>query len=539
MTRPKSPLTLELAEELTGLVIDGRYRLDRPIGTGGMATVWEAMHLTLSRRVAVKFIDSVSRSRQMRDRFLREARVAAAVHHRNVVDIVDFGTTDDGRPFMVMELLRGRPLSQRMAETPPLGVADIIKIMARILSGLGAVHDAGIVHRDLKPENVFLVHDADGFYPKLLDFGVSRAVDPESDLASVLQTKENAIVGTPHYMSPEQARGLRDLDQRADLWSAGVMLYELLSGRLPYTADVVGDVLIQVATTDAVPLAELRPDLAGPLTRVVDRALTRDRDERYGSARVMRAELLTAAARLASTEHGPDRSTRAGTLSVGTLSDVPTLEAGELRAALTETYEPGDSGLIDVDDLDLDADDDEAVAPSKAPEDAPPEGEDVFEATEREEAPPAAESGRPGLPLWAAVALVGLVVAGAIVLWRPATSDRPAREPAPAAAAEEEDEGPATVEVHLDGLPAEAEVRVDGQPVTLRPERLVLPRSPTPVPIEVRAGGSRWMVLHRPEEEGRYVVDLPAPRGDAPPPTSEEPEERERGASSILRDPGF
>ncbi|MCZ7680636.1 MAG: serine/threonine protein kinase [Sandaracinaceae bacterium] len=145
------------------------------------------------------------------------------------------GTDEDGRPFMVMELLVGRPLSARLEVAPAVGVEEAVGIMARVLSGLAAVHDAKIIHRDLKPENVFLVEDEEGVSPKLLDFGVSRALDSRGGLQSVLPTVENAIVGTPHYMSPEQARGLRTVDHRSDLWSAGVMLFELLTGTLPST----------------------------------------------------------------------------------------------------------------------------------------------------------------------------------------------------------------------------------------------------------------------------------------------------------------
>src|SRR5688500_1052208 len=196
-----------------GDVVADRYRLEQPIGTGGMATIWEATHLALNRSIALKFIAVPGSSpAKIRARFLREARVAAAVRHRNVVDILDFGTTDDGHPFMAMELLVGTTLADRMDEDDPLSVAEAVRILAQILSGLAAVHDAGIVHRDLKPENIFLARDADGMVPKLLDFGVSRAIDPTSELKSVLPTVENAIVGTPQYMSPEQARALPSID---------------------------------------------------------------------------------------------------------------------------------------------------------------------------------------------------------------------------------------------------------------------------------------------------------------------------------------
>ncbi len=277
-----------------GHVIAERYRLEVPIGTGGSATIWRATHLTLGHPVAVKFIDVIGpRQGELRERFLREARVAAAIRHRNVVDIVDFGT-EDGPPYMVMELLEGQTLAARIEAGPPFTVGDAVRTMSPILAGLAAVHDAGIVHRDLKPENIFLVDDADVSYPKLIDFGVSRVLDSEAGLQSVLPTRDNAIVGTPQYMAPEQARGLKEIDHRADLWSAGVMLYELLTGTLPFDSDAVGDVIIEVATAEVPPITALRPELAGPLEEVVHRALSRQPDARYASASEMRAALIEA-----------------------------------------------------------------------------------------------------------------------------------------------------------------------------------------------------------------------------------------------------
>ncbi|MBZ0121425.1 MAG: serine/threonine protein kinase, partial [Sandaracinaceae bacterium] len=277
-----------------GIRIGDRYRLERRIAEGGMSVVWEATHLTLDRTVAVKFLDVFGRrAEEARERFLREARLVAAIRNRHVVDVIDFGTEPGGRPYMVMERLEGMTLAQRMERDPALTVGEVIEIIASVLTGLSAVHEAGIVHRDLKPENVFLVEDADGVSPKILDFGVSRAI--EGELESVMPTLENAIVGTPQFMSPEQARGLRDIDHRTDLWSTGVMLFELLTGVLPFDAEVVGDILVRIATQEAPDLESLRPDLGEPFASVVRKALCRDRDRRWASAREMRGALLVAA----------------------------------------------------------------------------------------------------------------------------------------------------------------------------------------------------------------------------------------------------
>ncbi len=310
-----------------------------------MATIWEGTHLTLNRPIALKFVELGPNTSKMRARFLREARVAAAVRHRNVVDIVDFGTTDDGRPFMVMELLVGSTLAERLDSGPPMSVAESVRVMARVLSGLAAVHDAGVIHRDLKPENIFLVEDADGTYPKLLDFGVSRAMDPHGELTSVLPTVENAIVGTPQYMSPEQARGLRSLDHRSDLWSAGVILFELLTGVLPFQGDAVGDIIVQIATHKPPEFGSLRPDLVGPLELVVKRAMERRPEQRFQSAREMRSALLSAVAQTAAAMR--DAAHRAPS-RIDSISDAPPSDVRELFDAVGDAYEPGDSSEIEI-----------------------------------------------------------------------------------------------------------------------------------------------------------------------------------------------
>ena len=321
-----------------GLIVAGRYELVAPIGEGASATVWEAVHETLDRHVAVKFVELYGRdARALAERFLREAKVAAAVQHRNVIDILDFGQTDHGVPFMVMERLEGESLAARLSREPMPTVAESLGILLRVLSGLAAVHDAGIVHRDIKPENVFLVSDADGVYPKLLDFGISRATG-DNGLESVLPTREDLVVGTPHYMSPEQARGLASLDARSDLWSVGVMLFELLTGRLPFDAKASGDVLIKVVTEAPPALEVIRPDLDQALCEIVERALTKEPIGRFRSAREMREALLAVVGDAAETGMGATPSLR------GSVPEVGAPAAFELAAE--EAYEDGDSGII-------------------------------------------------------------------------------------------------------------------------------------------------------------------------------------------------
>lgn len=271
-----------------GEVLGGKYRLEETIARGGMARVWRATHVTLNRPVAVKFIESWGDGDERIERFLTEAKVAASVRHKHVVDILDFGTSRSGEPYMVMELLEGEPLDQRLLRGP-LEIDEFIDISTQLLSGLDAVHRAGIVHRDLKPGNVFLTTDEiDGVFARLLDFGISQGVDDVS-------THQKVVIGTPEYMSPEQAFG-EALDFRSDIYSAGVVLYEMLSGTLPFEHPDPQEVVELVAHGTPLPIEELRPDLP-ELCEIIERAMARESAHRYQSAREMRQELLLASGR--------------------------------------------------------------------------------------------------------------------------------------------------------------------------------------------------------------------------------------------------
>ena len=277
----------------TGQLVAGRYRLKSPIGEGAMASVWRAADETLQREVAIKFlyVRGAREPRALIDQFLREARIAAAVQHRNVIHTVDFGALDDQQPFMVMELLNGESLAERMARKPPLDQQQMVDLMSMTLRGLAAVHDAGIVHRDIKPANIFLQRDADAVYPKILDFGISRSLREGTERPSAIATQDGMIVGTPDYMSPEQARGETDIDKRADIYSMGVILYRGLTGRLPFVAETVGNLLVQILTSTAPSVRELCPTVDPALSAVVEQSMARDRENRFADARAMRRAL--------------------------------------------------------------------------------------------------------------------------------------------------------------------------------------------------------------------------------------------------------
>jgi serine/threonine-protein kinase len=285
-------------------LIAERYELLAHLGDGGSASVWQARDRTLEREVAIKFL-YVADERDAdvsRKQFLREARIACAVKHRNVIQTVDFGQTEEGRAYMVMELLHGEELTQRIGTDHDFTPEVAAQVVGDVLRGLQAIHEAGIVHRDLKPENIYLERDQDGIFPKILDFGIAKSIDRRGNRRSVLTTKEGIVVGTPEYMSPEQARGQRDLDARADVWSVGVILFELLTGKLPFDDPSEAEVIIKIVTTEAPKVRDLKPEIPVALSEVVSKALQRDRAARFQSAAEMNQALLEAAKSLSDAE---------------------------------------------------------------------------------------------------------------------------------------------------------------------------------------------------------------------------------------------
>jgi len=281
-----------------GDIIAGRYRIEAAIGEGGMGAVFRATHLELGRAVAVKVMRSDDPSEQSLERFLREAKSAASVDHRNVVDVLDYGretegSGDVGRPYLVMECLSGESLEARLKRPPSPRLEELVDWIAGALSGLAAIHDAGIIHRDLKPANLFLAEDADGIVPKVLDFGIARPTIEASALTQTMQT-----LGTPHYMSPEQVRSAKTVDARSDLYAVGVILYLAITGKLPFDGPSATAVIAAIVTDDPVPLSTLRPDVSEGLAAVVHRAMARDPWQRFESARSMRQALIDAQAGL-------------------------------------------------------------------------------------------------------------------------------------------------------------------------------------------------------------------------------------------------
>jgi serine/threonine-protein kinase len=280
--------------------VANRYEILGEIGRGGCAVVYEARDRNLGRLVAIKVLLSRGRDGAAAERFAREARVAAAIHHPNVCTVIDAGSLPDGRPFIVMERLWGESLRKCLVRTGAIDARVMIDLAIQVLSGLEAVHAMGIVHRDVKPDNVFLVQRP-GYPPlvKLLDFGMCRssasALDDEPMPADDRTlTFAGTVVGTPEYMAPEQVSGTRTFDARIDIYAVGVVLYEALTGTRAFTAPDVRAVLVSVLVKTLPPLRSLRPDLPPSLEWIVSRAIDRNPRARYATARELRHDLSAA-----------------------------------------------------------------------------------------------------------------------------------------------------------------------------------------------------------------------------------------------------
>ncbi|MDI1480634.1 serine/threonine-protein kinase [Polyangium sp. y55x31] len=290
-----------------GELLGDRYRLIRAIGAGGMGTVWWARDERIGRDVAIKLSPPESDVTGALG-FVREAHIAAQISHPNVVGVLDAGEAEPKRRFLVMELLRGETLAERLRPREPLAVAEALSIAIDVCRGLEAIHAHGIVHRDVKPENIFLADvPGEGRMPKLLDFGCSApmgAKNPPSGgfVPAPLRADEPSgpshegtprVVGTPQYMSPEQAHGDEDVDGRADLWALGAVLYEALAGRAPFDGTDVDAVIEVVLSEEPDPLPGWVPEGA---RRLVAKCLEKDRRRRYPDARALRFALEEALA---------------------------------------------------------------------------------------------------------------------------------------------------------------------------------------------------------------------------------------------------
>src|SRR5947209_2300332 len=274
-----------------GTVLDGKYRLEECIGEGGMGRVYRATHIHIDQPVAVKILHTHLASDQTAlARFHKEARAAARIRHPNAVVITDFGVTrDSGTAYLVMELLEGIDLRDRLQKQKHLSCEEAFVIAYQTCAALHVAHAKGIVHRDLKPDNIWILKTRDGSEQvKVFDFGIAKL---KSSTDTNKLTLQGMLVGTPYYMSPEQCRSEEELDARSDIYSLGVILYEMLTGLVPFRASTPLNVVFKHNSEPPKPLRELRPEIPIEVERVVLRALSKAPEDRQQSAAQLAKEL--------------------------------------------------------------------------------------------------------------------------------------------------------------------------------------------------------------------------------------------------------
>ena len=335
----------------TDTVIDGKYRIVRLLGQGGMGAVYEGENVRIHRKVAIKVLHaSVAAKTDVVQRFEREAQAAGRIGSEHIVEVLDLGVLSEGENYMVMEFLEGQSLGDRIKVRKRIAVHDAATIVHQLLEGLAAAHDAGIVHRDLKPDNVYLLKSKGGKtdFVKVLDFGVSKFSALESDMS---MTKTGAVMGTPYYMSPEQARGQK-VDGRSDVYAVGVVLYQTVTGKLPFNAESFNELVFKIALENATPPHELVQGLDPAFSAIIQKAMARDVNDRFQTAREFQASLaqwmMTSAPGAEPTgQFAMSALNIGGPLGTSTpLQNVPTGPFGQSAPGLGQSGPLGASGAV-------------------------------------------------------------------------------------------------------------------------------------------------------------------------------------------------
>lgn len=279
---------------LIGRTLAGKYRVDEVISEGGMGTVYRATHILMDKRVAIKVLHpALAADNIIVARFSREARAASRISHPHAINVTDFGESEDGIVFLVMEFLRGRTLKEVIKDSGPLELSRVVEIMRQVCGALEAAHDENVVHRDLKSDNIMLIDVAEGDWVKVLDFGIAKIQEPAGQDPGL--TSPDLVIGTPQYMSPEQCSQTSEIDARSDVYSLGIILYELLVGHVPFTGDSATTIMFKHLQEAPPDLQKDRDDLSSEVAEVVTRALAKKPEDRFQTVRDLRKSLTLAA----------------------------------------------------------------------------------------------------------------------------------------------------------------------------------------------------------------------------------------------------
>ncbi len=546
--------------DLVGEVLADRYRIVRLIGEGGMGQVYEAQHVNINKRFAIKLLrPEIVSNVEAVARFRQEAWSASSIGHENIIEIDDFATLPSGSVYLAMEFLEGEALAERMRAEPPVELGDALALFAQVGRGLAAAHDKGIVHRDMKPENIFLAQRHGRLVVKILDFGIAKVSGTEG---SSSLTRTGAIFGTPHYMSPEQAMG-NSLDFRSDIYSVGVIMYEVFTGRVPFEAESFMGILTKHITSVPTRPTEMAPERNIPdaIEALIMRAMAKEPGERFASMHELVAEVEMLLQEIAPEKllpAGPGTSQRSAVLAAVArdptgpqrLQKSPTSVRGAARAptsaraaAVQKSATPAFGAKV-------------VSSPGAAPLGARASAVEDVVALELDRAPPAVEPEpapkRGGLGLW--IAIAGFLAAGAasaafVLMRKPqvvapiATVNPPVQpkievsplppqklspQPQPPPAAD-------TVTVIVDSTPPGARILHEGSDLGDTPEEIKVPASGTlrvvlhregftdeSVVIDPAKGRKQLFKLHK-KEVASAPVKLPTP---PPAPTPDPPARR-------------
>lgn len=346
--------TKMLYDRLIGELVDGRYKIETRLGEGALATVYAATHELIEKRVALKVLkQEFVADAEIVERFLREAKAASRLNHKNIISLSDFGKVPSGAPFFVMELLDGRTLSDLLYDGKGIPVPEAIRLVTEIGQGLAAAHQHGVVHRDLKPDNIGLARDSEGVeHVKILDFGLAKIVQENRKL-----TRAGQVLGTPEYMSPEQASG-QTVDQRSDIFALGILLYRLIVGRVPFGGKTFMEVISKVLSERPRSPRSLcnAPELTAPLEAVILRALSRAQEDRFPTM-----DAMLEALRRSTVDLADPTSADAAHQGAQTTSD------GESAESVVSTWVDSGSSVEEPPSLEAQATGPTAVAPVVTP----------------------------------------------------------------------------------------------------------------------------------------------------------------------------